>query len=65
MAVFIGAIKSVPLSKDLSKQIELLKQRKARLDRAISENKGEDIIKANQFAFMKKLEQVQRLSNQL
>ena len=65
MATFLGAIKSVPLSKDLSKQIELLKQRKARLDRAISENKGEDIIKANQFVFMKKLEQVQRLSEKL
>jgi hypothetical protein len=61
----MGAINSVPLSKDLGKQIELLKKRKARLDRAISENKGEDIIKANQYAFMRKLEEVQRLSNQL
>jgi hypothetical protein len=58
-------IKGVPLSKDLGKQIELLKKRKARLDKAIAENKGEDIIKANQFVFMKKLEEVQRLSNQL
>ena len=58
-------IKGIPFSKDLGKQIELLKQRKARLDKAIRENKGEDIIKANQFAFMKKLEQVQRLSDKL
>jgi hypothetical protein len=58
-------IKGLPFSKDLSKQIELLKQRKARLDKAIRENKGEDIIKANQFVFMKKLQDVQRLSNQL
>jgi len=58
-------IKGIPLSKDLGKQIELLKKRKARLDRAISENKGEDIIRANQYAFMKKLQDVQRLSNQL
>ena len=58
-------IKGIPLSKDLGKQIELLKKRKARLDKAIAENKGEDIIKANQFVFMKKLEEVQRLSNQL
>jgi len=61
----IGGIKGVPLSKDLGKQIELLKKRKARLDRAIAENKGEDIIKANQYAFMRKLQDVQRLSNQL
>ena len=58
-------IKGVPLSKDLGKQIELLKKRKARLDKAIRENKGEDIIKANQYAFMRKLQDVQRLSNQL
>ena len=58
-------IKGVPLSKDLGKQIELLKKRKARLDKAIAENKGEDIIKANQYAFMRKLQDVQRLSNQL
>jgi hypothetical protein len=58
-------IKGLPLSKDLGKQIELLKQRKARLDKAIRENKGEDIIKANQFAFMNKLKQVQRLSDKL
>ena len=58
-------IKGIPLSKDLGKQIELLKKRKARLDKAIRENKGEDIIKANQYAFMRKLEDVQRLSNQL
>ena len=58
-------IKGIPLSKDLGKQIELLKKRKARLDKAIRENKGEDIIKANQYAFMRKLQDVQRLSNQL
>jgi hypothetical protein len=58
-------IKGIPFSKDLSKQIELLKQRKARLDKAIRENKGDDIIKANQFAFMKKLEDVQRLSKKI
>ena len=58
-------IKGLPFSKDLSKQIELLKQRKARLDKSIRENKGEAIIKANQFAFMKKLEQVKRLSEKL
>ena len=58
-------IKGIPLSKDLGKQIELLKKRKARLDKAIAENKGEDIIKANQYAFMRKLQDVQRLSNQL
>lgn len=58
-------IKGIPFSKDLSKQIELLKQRKARLDKAIRENKGQDIIKANQFAFMKKLEQVKELSEKL
>lgn len=58
-------IKGLPFSKDLSKQIELLKQRKARLDKSIRENKGQDIIKANQFAFMKKLEQVKRLSDKL
>ena len=65
MNTFLGGINGIPFSKDLGKQIELLKQRKARLDKAIRENKGEDIIKANQFAFMKKLEDVQRLSNQL
>lgn len=65
MATFIGGITGTPFSKDLSKQIELLKQRKARLDKAIRENKGEDIIKANQFAFMKKLEQVKRLSEKI
>ena len=65
MATFIGGINGTPFSKDLSKQIELLKQRKLRLDKAIRENKGEDIIKANQFAFMKKLEQVKRLSEKI
>jgi len=55
-------IKGLPFSKDLGKQIELLKQRKARLDKAIRENKGEAIIKANQYAFMKKLEHVKKLS---
>ena len=65
MAVFIGgigAVKTKPFSKDLNKQIELLIQRKKRLDKAIRENKGDDIIKANQFAFMKKLEQVKSLT---
>jgi hypothetical protein len=65
MAVFIGGIgatKTKPFSKDLNKQIELLIQRKKRLDKAIRESKGDDIIKANQFAFMKKLEQVKSLT---
>ena len=61
----VDGIKGVPLSKDLGKQIELLKKHKARLDKAIRENKGEDIIKANQYAFMRKLQDVQRLSKEL
>lgn len=65
MATYLGAVRKTPLAKDLSKQIEFLKRRKERLDKSIAENKGEDIIKANQYAFMRKLEHVQRLLKEL
>lgn len=58
----IDGVKFVPFSKDLNKQMELLIERKKRFDRAIRENRPDEVIKANQFAFMKKLEQVKSLT---
>ena len=61
MAVLLGAISKYD-SVLLSKEIERLKSRKKRLDNAIKMGKSKEIILANQYAFLKKLKQVELLS---